>query len=122
LPRPPRSRRIATVSSSEERIAWNEVLFREVNERIEALAATVGGDGVPTLPVVCECGAMTCTEHIELTREQYEAIRANPSWFVVRPGHEDARVARVVERHDEFVIEAKHGEAAEVAVEHDPRS
>jgi hypothetical protein len=41
-----------------------------------------------------------CTEQIELTPEEYERVRRNPTHFVVRSGEEHGvpEVERVVER------------------------
>jgi hypothetical protein len=61
-------------------------------------------------------------EQIELRRAEYEAIRANPKHFAVLPGHEDLRIASVVEQHDGFFVAEKLGEAAEIAIEQDPRA
>jgi len=113
------------VPTSEEQVARNEVLFREFNERVEDVAEGFDlrgeGDALP-IEFVCECGQRDCLERIELTRGQYEAVRSDPRRFVVVPGHEDPRVARIVEKHRRFLVAQKHDEAAEVAVEHDPRS
>jgi len=113
------------VPTNEEQVARNEVLFREFNERVEDVADGFDlrgeGDALP-IEFVCECGQLDCLERIELTRGQYEAVRSDPRRFVVVPGHEDPRVARIVEKHRRFLVAQKHDEAAEVAVEHDPRS
>jgi hypothetical protein len=115
----------AAVTGSEEQVAKNEVLFREFNERVEDVAGDleVRREGhSPSIDFVCECGQLDCLERLELTPAQYEAVRSDPRRFVVVPGHEDARVARVVEQHDSFVVVQKLDEAAEIAIEHDPRS
>lgn len=52
---------------------------------------------------------------------EYEALRANPLHFAVLPGHEDTRIARVVEQHQGFLAAEKKGEAAEMAIDDDPR-
>ena len=41
-----------------DRIARNEVLFREVNERVQEIA---GGSVSDTVLLVCECGRADCT-------------------------------------------------------------
>jgi hypothetical protein len=74
-----------------------------------------------TLNFVCECGREDCIEQIELTRGEYEAVRAHPTRFATLPGHEDMRIARIVERHPGFVVAEKKGQAAEIAIKHDPR-
>ena len=113
------------MGTSEERVARNEAVFREFNERVEAVADSfdVQGEGQSQrIEFVCECGRLDCLDRIELTRAQYEAVRADPRRFVVVPGHEDPRVARAVEQQPRFLVVEKLDHAAEVAVEHDPRS
>jgi hypothetical protein len=113
------------VPTSEEQVARNEVLFREFNERVEAVGNSFdprGQDDSIAIEFVCECGRLECLERIELTRSQYEAVRSDARRFVVVPGHEDPRVARIVEKHAHHLVVEKVGEAAEVADEHDPRA
>ena len=110
------------LNGSEEQRARNEVLFREVNERVEEINDR-RDDGDDTLMIfVCECGNTGCMDQIQLLRIEYEAIRANPKHFVVLPGHEDIRIARIVERHNGFFVAEKLGEAATMAIQKDPRT
>jgi hypothetical protein len=113
------------VSASEERIARNEALFREFNERVEDMAESFDlrseGDSL-RIGFVCECGNLDCLERLELTRATYEEVRSDPRRFVVVPGHEDLSIARPVAREEGYLVVEKIGEAAEVATEHDPRS
>lgn len=104
--------------------ARNEALFREVNERIVELESDLGGhegDDALLVGFVCECPQEDCNEIVEVTRGQYEAVRDNPRQFLVRPGHEDGDIARVVERHSSYLVVEKVGEAGKT-VEQDPRS
>jgi hypothetical protein len=104
-----------------ERRAGNEALFREVNERMEDLSSDESEqDGL--FGVVCECGRADCTELIEVTRAEYESVRSDPRRFIVVPGHEHTDTARVVERNSGFFVVEKLEDAAEIAIEHDPRS
>jgi hypothetical protein len=105
-------------------MAQNETLFREVNERVEEVASGFADQDEEDRPIgfVCECGRRDCTESIEATRAQYEAVRRNPVRFLLLPGHEDDSVERVVERTERFVIVVKLGEGARLAAEQDPRS
>lgn len=110
------------VDASDEQRARNEILFREVNERVEEINERLDGESGDSIVIfVCECGNADCMEQIELRRTEYETIRGNPKHFAVLPGHEDMRIARVVERHQGFLVAEKKGEAAEMAIEHDPR-
>jgi hypothetical protein len=105
------------VSASEQRIARNEALFREFNERVEGLA----GDS-PRIDFVCECGDIDCLERLALTRTTYEQVRSDPRRFVVAPGHDDRDIERVAARREGYFVVEKRAAAAKVAIEHDPRS
>jgi hypothetical protein len=115
----------ADVSMSDERghrIAMNESVFREVNERIEDLAETFELGDQP-LNLVCECGDPTCVQRITIKRSEYEAVRSDPTLFVVHPGHEIPDVEEMVEERDGYdVIRKGEGEPAKVAEETDPRN
>jgi hypothetical protein len=111
------------VDADRERRARNEALFREVNERVEEVSSRLSyDDDADSTGFVCECSREDCTELIEITYAQYEAIRSDPRRFFLCPGHEDLKVDRVVERHARFLVVEKIGEASEIAVERDPRS
>ena len=73
------------VDERERRLAQNEALFREVNERVETLADQLGPD-VP-YEFLCECANADCTFRISLPLSVYESIRADPQQFVVLPLH-----------------------------------
>jgi hypothetical protein len=113
------------VDEDGRRRAQNEALFREVNERIVELeTARTGYDRDDSLLIgfVCECPRDDCSEMIELTRRQYEAVRENPRRFLVLPGHEEVDIANVAERHSSHLVVEKTGEAAEIAIDQDPRT
>jgi len=101
----------------EERAARNEALFREVNERVASLAA----GGALESAFVCECSNAGCVERLRLSRDEYDAVRANPRTFLVVPGHEGA-FERVVEQHAAYVVVEKMGDAGRISEQHDPRS
>jgi hypothetical protein len=110
------------VDDRARRIGANEALYRSVNEKIESLSAAFGAI-TETMSVVCECGDASCAEQIEVSVPDYERIRAEPTFFIIRPGHEVSDIEEVVERTDEFhVVRKVDGEAAELARELDPRS
>ena len=103
-----------------ERLARNEALFREVNERINDLTLHQLGDGEPRF--VCECSMTSCSASIDLTHEQYEAVRASPNRFALVRGHEVPDIERVVGEHGDVLVVQKIGEGAAVAARLDPRS
>jgi hypothetical protein len=105
----------------EQRIGLNEALFRQVNDRIEGLNRAFGAI-TETMQVICECGDAGCVEQITMGLGEYEQLRRDPRLFAVVPGHEDAGVERVVERHDAYdVVEKDAGGPAELAERTDPR-
>ena len=104
----------------EERIARNETLFREVNERIEDVSRSVGLR--ESLEFLCECGIPDCPQPILLSRAEYEAVRADPRHFVIVPGHEHPEFERVIEQNERYAVVEKDGEAEEIAEATDPRS
>jgi hypothetical protein len=55
--------------------ARNEALFREVNERIVDLETGYDRDDSLLIGFVCECPQEDCSEMLEVTRGQYEAVR-----------------------------------------------
>lgn len=105
----------------EKRLAKNETLFRSVNEEIE-LAATAGGRDAHVFEFVCECSNPDCTLLLPLTVSEYEQVREQPTHFLVAPGHELPEIESVVARKGAYQVVAKHGDAATLAIEDDPRS
>src|SRR4051794_18626258 len=104
----------------EERLAYNEVVFRTLNESIEGIATGLGGDA--PYEFICECATTECFERLTLTLGEYERVRGDGSHFLLVPGHEDIEVERVVERHPGFVVVQKDGVAGLVAHAEDPRA
>jgi hypothetical protein len=47
-------------------------------------------------------------EPVELTLADYERVRSNPRWFIVRPGHATLDVERVIEEHKNWHLVEKH--------------
>jgi hypothetical protein len=104
------------MSRREERIARNEVLFREVNERVKDLTPSEGG-----IEFICECGDEECIDRVSLSADEYERVRSDPVEFFVKPGHEIPDVEEVVETHDRFLLVRKHVEERDIARQLDPR-
>jgi hypothetical protein len=126
--RPPLNRsfrsKCAPVSESEKRLARNEAIFREINERTRSLQERFGPEDPTTAfeEFLCECGDQLCVERVKLTIAEYESVRDEGTQFVVRPGHSVARIERTVLENDRYAVVIKLGDAAEVADDHDPRS
>jgi len=86
------------------RRAKNEVLFRNLNERLKQLddrldTRAVGAPAQEREEFFCECGQLECMARFETTREQYESVREHPEQFMVLQGHVEPDIERVVEEH-----------------------
>jgi hypothetical protein len=112
------------MSASEERLARNEAIFREINERTRSLQERFGPEDPTTAyeEFLCECGDQLCLERVKLTRREYESVRGEPTQFVLRPGHTLRPVERIVLENERYVVVVKLDDAAEVAADRDPRS
>jgi hypothetical protein len=104
------------MDASLERLARNQTLFREVNERLLKMA---NGDG-EFIPFLCECSRRDCAETISLGLDEYNTVRSDPRAFVIVDGHETPEVEIVVESHSRYVVVRKMNGAA-FAIESDPR-
>ncbi len=102
-----------------DRMARNESLFREGNERLGGLRAAAGSPALST-KFHCECGDESCTEWIWMSVSEYEAVRSQDDRFVVVPGHETPGLECVVERKAGFLIVDKVREAEKLVAD-DPR-
>jgi len=109
------------MDAREERLARNEALFREVNERVRAIAALHGDDG-HQYEFFCECSNRDCDLKLSLSVAAYEGVRDHSEWFFVAPGHSLPEVDAVIESRDGYDIVAKDGDAALLSEELDPRS
>jgi hypothetical protein len=108
------------MSRSVEQAAKNESTFRHANETLEKKAGEFGFDEEPT-PYLCECEDERCTKIVLLSREEYEAVRANPKQFVMVAGHQEADDA-VVQEEARFTVIEKGGQEGDLVAEQDPRS
>ena len=110
------------MSERERKLGLNEAMFREINERLEELNKTFA-DYTELLEVVCECADVGCAELIELQPAVYERVRADPTLFIIVPGHQVTEVEDVTDDRSGYAIVRKRdGEAAEAAEETEPPS
>lgn len=112
----------STAGLSAERIARNDAIFRNANERISQAAEAEEIE--EPVPYVCECADPHCHEMVRMTVREYREIRQEPRTFWNVPGHEASSQgwAQVIEDRDRYVIVVKIGPAGEVAeqLEGDP--
>jgi hypothetical protein len=105
----------------EERLARNELLFRDLNEQVEFVATPLDADE-GTFEFFCECPDVDCTLRLPITLAAYENVRSDPTLFVVALGHDRPEIEDVLDRTDAYQIVRKRGGAARLAVTDDPRS
>lgn len=105
------------MSQKSRRLVRNQILFREVNERLRETIDPVEGP----VEFLCECSGVDCIETVVLETAEYERIRAHPNRFLVVPGHEFLEVDRVVDQGPGYVLVEKIVAVDEV-VRADPRS
>jgi hypothetical protein len=110
----------STASRRDTSLAENEILFRDVNERL-AVEEQVTSP-VELLELVCECTDRACVKVFTMPLAEYDWLRQDPHRFVVLPGHEAPAVEDVVERHAGFVVVEKHVEAHGLVEASDPRA
>jgi hypothetical protein len=111
------------MGAREERLAGNEALFREVNERVAEVSHYEVETQTGAVDFTCECGLVDCAETMMMTIAEYEAIRAQATHFGVVPQHEQPEIETVIERHPSyFVVEKREQDAQEVARDTDPRA
>jgi hypothetical protein len=98
------------------RVAANEAVARQVNEELTPLQVT------DSLALLCECGSRECHATHEVSRSEYEEVRANPTRFLVVIGHDLPDVESVVStRGEHAVVEKDDPEARDLARRTDPR-
>ena len=110
------------MSDMHTRAGRNQVLFREINERIREIGDIQRVSADEPLGFLCECADEACTVTVPLTVAEYEEIRTSPTRFPVKPGHEVPAVEAVVDRRARYFVVQKEAEAAELARANDPRA
>ncbi len=107
-------------SSSELRLAENEVLFREANEEVpKALAALKSaaeseghGSLVKNVDMLlhfsCECSDENCRKKIILKPSKYRELHQNRSQFLLIPGHNVPEIERIVLNEDKYMVVEKY--------------
>jgi hypothetical protein len=108
------------MDARQQRLAKNEALFRSVNERIEEAAVSSGMDD-HVFEFFCECSNADCNLLLPMTTSEYEAVRADPTQFIVAPGHELPEIETIVARTDAYDVVSKQGDAAQYVTDRDPR-
>lgn len=110
----------SVASEREERLARNEAMFREANERAKEWEERHRLDSEVEL-YFCECANAGCLEKVSLSKADYERIRSDSDRFVIVPGHELPEVETVIERNQGWAIIEKAPEVSDIVEARDPR-
>ena len=88
-----------------ELLVRDQLLFRQVNDRIREVAGRLDIEG--PIDHVCECSRGDCTDSVSLALDEYDSIRSSPTSFVIVPGHETLVAERVVHVAKRFIVVEK---------------
>ena len=92
-------------SSREERLALNQAMFRDANERMVGWGER--HQDAPRETFFCGCADPECRQTIELTASEYEEVRGDSLHFAVVVGHADLSAERVVFPRDRYDVVEK---------------
>ncbi len=99
----------------EERGGRAEVVFRRANVTLEETYRSLVPAGLTDAglaPFICECSDARCTRVVQLSLDEFAAVREHPRRFAVAPGHTVDDVVRVVETTDRFAVVERDGVSA----------
>jgi CheY-like chemotaxis protein len=74
---------------------------RALNDDIAALGRSDHDDA---LRILCECSRSDCTTTLQITADEYRAVRADDTRFLMAPGHESTEEQRVVLRYGAVAV------------------
>lgn len=102
----------------QQRAARNEDMFRQVNDRLLALAS-LDSSPEPFERFICECERASCSLLVKLTPREYLAVRAESTRFLVfpEPSHTSPQLETIVVQHDRYWVVEKREEAGEKAAD-----
>lgn len=110
-----------SMTERQRKLALNESMFREVNEQLEELNQTFA-EFTGEFDVICECSDSQCAERLRLAPDVYETVRADPTLFIVVPGHVSSDVEdKTAEALGYEIVRKREGEPAQIARATDPR-
>lgn len=87
------------------RVRQDAEMFASANEEIRDRAEQFGFTGA--VPFLCECSSVECMEPVQLALPTYRELRAHGERFILRPGHDDPRVERIVGSAADYTLVEK---------------
>jgi hypothetical protein len=100
----------------QRKLAQNEAVAREVNQRVDEVAASWYDEG-EALEFVCECSYDDCTARVHLSAEEFARVRESPLTFVLVRDHVVPEIERVLAAAGDAVVVEKLGAGRAVADE-----
>jgi hypothetical protein len=91
-----------------ERAVGNQWIFRRANERLRSAVEGAVAETKP-IPFLCECPDDDCTSAVDVTIQEYRAVREHPDRYVVVPGHARAAGERVASTYERYQVVEKSG-------------
>jgi hypothetical protein len=95
---------------SELRRVANELAFKQYNQQLQAQVTRL----LPSqnrssykIGFVCECSDETCHEKIELTVNQFRRYSVRSDRFLIKPGHQESDIEKIVETRDGYAVVEK---------------
>jgi hypothetical protein len=107
-------------SPREERLAENEAMFRNANERMSQWEEHRINEAEELY--FCECSDDDCREKVRMRKADYEKVRSDSCHFFVVHGHETLDVETVIEDHGDWTVIEKNDAVAETVESLNPRS
>jgi hypothetical protein len=105
-----------------EQEATNQTIFRDMNEWSEEASDAQYGLDRAMDTYLCECSDRRCTEGIELTRGEYEAVRSVPVRFAIALDHENPEIDLLVSENARYAtVDKVFAVGARIARATDPR-
>ena len=98
----------------ERRLALNEAVARDVNERVESVASG-WHDPEEQIQLICECSNESCSERIHVTSVEYHEVREHEDRFMVIDAHVNEEIERRVGTVGDATVVEKIGEGRDVA-------
>src|SRR5690349_15342657 len=78
--------------------------LRLLNERMRERVEEFQGTKPNTYLMMCECPDVDCEQMLEVAREDYEGVRAEPAAFLVARAHVREPVMRLIRELGEFSV------------------
>jgi hypothetical protein len=89
-----------------ERLAENQQMAREANDRLRDVVEPMVADG-RLIPFLCECADDGCLGRIDLTTEDYFIAHLNSDYYILLPDHPRLDGEELVEDHGAYEVLSK---------------